>query len=96
VAAATRRANGYLGAVADIPPTTGRRETIGALIARLAQTNIELWHEEDRARSEDDHEIARAKRRIDQLNQQRNDLVERIDEEVMRAVQSARAQGPDG
>ena len=25
-------------------------ETIGALIARLAQTNIELWHEEDKAR----------------------------------------------
>lgn len=64
---------------------------IGGLIARLAQTNIELWHEEDRARTGDDHQVASAKRRIDKLNQQRNDLIERIDESVLRAVWSARA-----
>jgi hypothetical protein len=64
-------------------------ETIGQLVARLAATNIDLWHEEDKARVDDDRQVAAAKRNIDRLNQQRNDLIERIDESFRAMVRSA-------
>ena len=74
-------------------------DTIGQLVARLAATNIELWHEEDKARVDDDHQVAAAKRNVDRLNQQRNDLIERIDEsfrEMVRAASDARRGRGDG
>jgi hypothetical protein len=45
------------------------------------RANFELWHEEDKARDPEasDAEIAAVKHAIDRLNQQRNDLTEKID-----------------
>jgi len=55
---------------------------LGALVDRLCEANIELWHLEDEARRPDvsDAYIGRVKRKIDIANQNRNDLIDRIDE----------------
>jgi hypothetical protein len=54
--------------------------------------NFLLWHEEDMARSPTatDREIAQVKRNIDQLNQKRNDSIERIDDTLRRMIDERR------
>jgi len=55
-------------------------KSLGKFVDELASINIQIWHEEDKARSPDDHQVARAKRKIDRLNQKRNNLIEKINE----------------
>lgn len=52
--------------------------------------NFKLWHEEDIARSPDvtDTEIARVKRSIDKLNQNRNDWIENVDDAITELLNS--------
>lgn len=54
------------------------------LICRHHEFNYRLWHEEDVARSPEanDKRIADVKRSIDKLNQQRNDMIETIDDAI--------------
>jgi len=57
-----------------------RRGWLG-LVARQHRANFDLWHIEDEARAPGatDAKLAEVKRRIDQTNQGRNDLVEDLD-----------------
>lgn len=59
------------------PTATGFLE----LVEEEHHCNFELWHEEDKARREDQgfEFVYRAKRNIDHWNQRRNDFIERMD-----------------
>ena len=61
------------------------------LVCRQHQQNYRLWHQEDVARSTNvaDAELAQVKRNIDKLNQQRNDLIEQLDDYLIRELGSA-------
>ena len=56
-----------------------------SLVCLQHQQNFRLWHQEDIARSPDvsDTDLASVKRTIDKLNQQRNDLIERLDDRLI-------------
>ena len=55
---------------------------LGEAVSELAIRNIKLWHCEDEVRRTDlaDAEIVKIKRRIDTTNQERNDLMDKVDE----------------
>ena len=63
---------------------------VHALILEQHAFNFRLWHEEDQARcpQASDQVIARVKRAIDKLNQQRNDWIEKIDVWILRDLES--------
>ncbi len=63
-------------------PVANAYDGVLGLICQQHSFNFELWHQEDIARSEDvtDAEIATVKRKIDKLNQARNDHIEKIDD----------------
>ena len=52
------------------------------LVCAQHEQNFRLWHQEDIARSPvvGDADLAAVKRAIDKLNQQRNDLIEQLDD----------------
>lgn len=70
--------------VASIEKYTGVYE----IIYTLHLHNYRLWHQEDIARKTDvdDSVIAKTKRKIDKLNQARNDAIERIDDCLCRML----------
>ena len=65
-------------------PDNPHADFLGA-VCQQHQYNYLLWHEEDIARSPDvtDARIAMVKRAIDGYNQQRNDWIERLDEQLI-------------
>lgn len=68
-----------------------------ALVCRQHEFNFRLWHEEDIARSPTatDEQIAEVKRSIDRLNQQRNDMIEQVDDALARWLCDAGVMTPD-
>ncbi len=65
-------------------PIVNPYEGFQQLVCQQHEYNYRLWHEEDIARSPtaDDARIAAVKRAIDKLNQQRNDLIEKLDDAI--------------
>lgn len=61
-------------------------------VCQQHQQNFRLWHQEDIARSPDiaPAALAGVKRAIDQLNQRRNDLIERLDDFLIAELSAAK------
>jgi hypothetical protein len=65
-------------------PITNDYTDFLAIVCQQHEYNYRLWHEEDEARDPhaSDTVIAQVKRRIDKLNQARNDWIERLDDAI--------------
>jgi ElaB/YqjD/DUF883 family membrane-anchored ribosome-binding protein len=65
----------------NVKPSDAIKE-LGQAISELSLRNIRCWHLEDEVRREDipDAEIVQLKRKIDATNQERNDLMDKVDE----------------
>jgi hypothetical protein len=69
-------------------------ETIGNLIDKLTVTNIRIWMAEDIKRdvNASDKQIADATRLTNTCNQQRNDLIQEIDEMINDLIKNNKTQ----
>jgi hypothetical protein len=69
-------------------------ETIGNLIDKLTIVNIRIWMAEDVKRNPDasDSEIAKATKITNVANQQRNDLIQEIDETINDLISNKKIQ----
>ena len=67
------------------------------LVRRQHHANFELWHIEDEARAPGatDTELAAVRRRVDQTNQRRNDLVEQLDRALLAWLEPQGLPNPD-
>ncbi len=61
-------------------------DTFGNLVDKLTIVNLKIWNYEDIKRnSNDDKAISEATKKTNILNQQRNDLIQEIDEMLIEA-----------
>ena len=69
-------------------------DTIGNLIDKLSIVNIRIWMEENKKRDKTatDKQIADATRATNICNQQRNDLIQEIDEVMNHMFESGKLQ----
>ena len=69
-------------------------ETVGGLIDRLSVVNIRIWMAEDVKRDPkaSDADVAKATRLTNIANQQRNDLIQEIDESINELIVSQKPQ----
>ena len=72
-------------------------EDFPKLVSNQHQVNFELWHQEDLARDPDasDSIIANVKRKIDVLNQRRNDLIEQMDQFLLNIINAENVENND-
>ncbi len=75
----------------NVKPSDHIRQ-LGLAISELALRNIRCWHLEDEVRRTDlpDADIVRFKRKIDTTNQERNDLMDKIDEILSKEVEKSK------
>jgi hypothetical protein len=73
-----------LHGAAEVTPPEVESDWLAA-VRRQHQANFELWHIEDEARAPGatDAELAGVKRRVDRVNQRRNDLAEQLDRALL-------------
>jgi hypothetical protein len=71
-----------------------KMETLGNLIDKLTVVNIRIWMAEDVKRKPNatDAELAKATKITNIANQQRNDLIQEIDEKINHMVETGELQ----